>query len=84
MNAHTFLAELLVAESGFYFLDAKNDKDLQYLRAWDFRNQTREGITLILATIFENESTYMQAKGRVLRDSDMGSIYTLPRKMWID
>ena len=81
-NAEAFLAELLVADHGFYFLEADNNRDLEYMRGWDFRNNTPKGITLVLAATFENESAYIQAKGRVLRGSDEGAVYTLPRKMW--
>ena len=81
-NAESFLAKLQEADHGFYFLEADNDRDLEYMRGWDFRNGTSNGLYLMLASVFETEATYDQACGRVLRGQDEGSIYTLPRKMW--
>ena len=39
-DAEGFLSELLVAEKGFYFLEADAGRDLKYMRGWDFRNKT--------------------------------------------
>ena len=76
-DAKGFLSALKESKEGFYFLNSETD--LEFLRAWDFRNGTEKGLTLMLASIFEDKSTYIQAKGRVLRGNDEGSIYTLPR-----
>lgn len=76
-DAKGFLQELKDSRKGFYFLNSVTD--VEFLRAWDFRNGTVKGLTLMLASPFENKSTYVQAKGRVLRGNDEGCIYTLPR-----
>ena len=52
------------------------------MRGWDFRNKTDHGLTLILASPFENEGDYIQAKGRVCRGADEGQIYELQEDMY--
>ena len=79
-----FLRELETAENGFYFFEADGERDLEYMRAWDFRNKTQNGLTLLLATPFKSEVHYVQAKGRVGREKDEGAVYALPRQMWLD
>ena len=76
-DAKSFLSRLKEAKEGFFFLNSETDGE--FLGAWDFRNGTVKGLTLMLASSFENKSTYIQAKGRVLRGNDEGCIYTLPR-----
>ena len=73
----------MTAEKGFYFLEADDQKDLMYLRGYDYRNSTAKGIHLILAAQFDDEATYIQAKGRVQRGSDEGRVYALQRRMWL-
>ena len=34
----------MIAEKGFYFLEAKDDKDLSFTRGMDFRNSSSKGI----------------------------------------
>lgn len=38
MNSKKFFEELLVATSGFYFLEADNQRDLGFTRGVDYRN----------------------------------------------
>ena len=81
-DAELFLNNLLTATNGFYFLEAKNEKDLQYLCGWDYRNTTIKGLTLVLASVFKTRADYVQAKGRVSRSGDEGRVLALPRKMF--
>ena len=77
-----FLNELKRSENGFYFLEADQDRDLKYLRGFDYRNGTCKGLCLVLAAQFQDQVTYLQAKGRISRGSDEGTVFTLPMKMW--
>ena len=71
-NPSEFLAGLRVAKSGFFFFEADNNRDLQYLRAWDYRSSTSQGLSLFLAAPFDTKSTFLQAQGRICRGSDEG------------
>ena len=51
-NAKEFLSSLMKAEKGFYFLEAKNNKDLSLTRGMDYRNNSSKGICLVLAEPF--------------------------------
>ena len=81
-DAKAFLTGLQEAREGLFFLNSETDSE--YIRAWDFRNRTSKGMMLMLASLFESKSSYIQAKGRVMRGNDEGCIYTLPRQMWRD
>ena len=77
LNAEKFFDKLLVANSGFYFLEADDARDLEYTRGVDYRNSQPHGICLILACPFATKSEYLQALGRVRRGQDDGSVYEL-------
>ena len=77
-----FFDSLKIAEKGFYFLEAKDNKDLDLTRGLDFRNSSSKGICLVLAEPFSTESAYIQAAGRCRRENDGGNLMTLQRKMW--
>ena len=81
-DAELFLNNLLTATNGFYFLEAKDEKDLQYLCGWNYRNNTIKGLTLVLAAVFKTQADYIQAKGRVQRGGDEGRVHALPRRMF--
>ena len=51
-DAKAFFDDLLSATIGFYFLEADADRDLTFLRAYNYRNQTAKGINLLLAAPF--------------------------------
>ena len=76
-NAKEFLKSLMLAEKGFYFLEAKDDKDLSLTRGMDFRNSSSKGICLVLTEPFSTESDYIQAAGRCRRGNDEGNLMTL-------
>ena len=77
-----FFDELREAKSGLYFLEADEERDLDYTRGVDYRNGTVKGICLILAATFANKSQYLQALGRVKRCTDQGVIFALQEQMW--
>ena len=64
-DATKFLAQLLHAAGGIYFLDADDEKGLPYLTGWDYRNETSKGLVLFLAATFSTKSDFQQVKGRV-------------------
>ena len=72
-----FFEELQEAKSGFYFLEADDERDLSYTRGVDYHNSQPKGICLMLACTFANKSQYLQALGRVKRCTDQGVIYAL-------
>ena len=82
VNAQTFFDELQEATSGFYFLEADEEKDLGLMRGVDYRNGKPKGICLVLACTFATKSEYLQALGRVRRSTDQGCVYELQQQMW--
>ena len=72
-----FLADLKVASSGFYFIDADDPISHQLLRGTDFRSSYPKGIALMLACTFPSHSDYMQGRARVKRATDEGTVYEL-------
>ena len=83
-DAKAFFEQLRDINQGFYFLEADEGRDLEFLRGYDYRNRTARGLSLILAEPFQANQLFLQAKGRVCRGSDEGQVFTLPRKMWRD
>ena len=81
-DAEQFFADLLTAAKGFYFLEADQCQDQLYLRAYDYRNSSPTGISLILAAEVTDEATFIQATGRVRRGGDEGKVFRLPKCMW--
>ena len=77
-----FFESLMHATSGFYSLEADKEEDLALTRGVDYRNVQPKGICLILACPFANKSQYLQAPGRVKRNTDQGVIYALQESMW--
>lgn len=59
MNHAEFLKELKIATSGFYFLEADEERDLEHTRGVDYRNDQPKGICLILASTFKTKSEYI-------------------------
>ena len=82
LNTQKFFEELKVATSGFYFLEADDEKDLGLTRGIDYRNSQSKGICLMLASTFSNRSEYLQARGRVKRGNDEGQVWELQEQMW--
>ena len=82
LDVKKFFADLLVATSGFYFLEADDEKDLGLTRGTDYRNSQPKGICLILACTFKTKSEYLQALGRVKRSTDEGQVWELQTQMW--
>ena len=82
LGAKEFFAEMLEATSGFYFLEAEEEKDLGLMRGVDYRNGKPKGICLVLACTFATKSEYLQALGRVRRSTDQGCVCELQQQMW--
>ena len=82
LNAKKFFEDLQAATSGFYFLEAYENQDAEYLRGVNYRSKQYKGICLILAQTFMSKSDYLQALGRVKRGSDEGDVYVLPKPMY--
>ena len=82
MPGSNFFEKLMHATSGFYVLNADKEEDLALTRGVDYRNVQPKGICLILACPFANKSQYLQALGRVKRNTDQGVIYALQEPMW--
>jgi len=59
LDAAKFFAELLTATSGFYFLEADDNRDATYLRAYDYRSSTNVGIHLFLAAQVKDQTTFL-------------------------
>ena len=72
MDAQKFFDELLVATTGFFFLEADGQRDLGLTRGVDYRNSQPRGICLVLTCPFATKSEYLQALGRVRRGHDEG------------
>ena len=83
-DANAFFKALLTATRGFYFLEADRLRDELYLVSYDYRNSTSGGIHLFLASQVRNEATFVQAQGRTRRGGDNGSVFALPRKMFLE
>ena len=81
-DAEGFFLKLLSTTTGFYFLEADEYRDMEYLRAYDYRNSTAAGIQLYLASELPNKTSYLQAIGRTKRGGDHGNVHTLPKKMY--
>ena len=56
LDAQKFFDELQEATSGFYFLEADDERDLGLTRGIDYRNAQPKGICLMLACTFANKS----------------------------
>ena len=82
VNAKKFFEDLQAATSGFYFLEAYENQDLEYLRGVNYRSKHYKGICLILAQPFMSKSDYLQALGRVRRGADEGEVYVLQTPMY--
>ena len=63
-------------------MEAKDEKDSEYLRGVNYRNKHHRGICLILTHPFKTLSDYLQAIGRVKRGMDEGEIWVLQTKMY--
>ena len=72
LDPQKFFDDLQVAKSGFYFLEADDEKDLNLTRGIDYRCSAPQGICLMLAAPFATKSQYLQALGRCCRGSDDG------------
>ena len=82
LDPQKFFDDLQVAKSGFFYLEADDERDLGLTRGVDYRNSTAKGICLILACTFKTKSEYLQAKGRVCRGADAGQIWELQQQMF--
>ena len=81
-NAVHFLEELRTARSGFYYINAEEEKERDLLESWDYRNSTARGLTLFLAASFKSEQAFIQAAGRIRRNGDEGQLHVLLKRMW--
>jgi len=81
-DARGFFQHLLTATKGFFFLDSDIEENLQYLRGYDYRCSGAKGLALVLGTPFVTQVAYDQARARVRRGTDEGSVFVLQRKMW--
>ena len=80
-NATAFFQSLEVANWGFYLIDADDPDSSSHLRGTDFRCSQPRGICLILAYTFATAADYLQAKGRVRRGTDEGTVYEMQQDM---
>ena len=84
LNAHKFFEDLNSATKGFYFLEADDERDLEFLRGVNYRSRHPKGLCLMLAHPFSTKSDYLQAIGRVKRGTDDGQIWVLQCMMWLE
>ena len=59
LNAHKFFEDLNSATKGFYFLEADEERDLEYLRGVNYRSRHPKGLCLMLAQSFSTKSDYL-------------------------
>jgi len=59
LNAHKFFEELNSATKGFYFLEADEERDMEFLRGVNYRSRHPKGLCLMLAQPFSTKSDYL-------------------------